>query len=203
VNKTIGNDAKRSLAPERVGNIRTSNPLELTPEDLSPAQCMWIDAIHGVVNQPRFELGIGDMAYVLSNMIAKMVSSSKYYFASTGAIAIIRDMGLDINQPIHIAKYLYGSKKMTMLEHMIPASILRAAILDGDKTKSEIEFICRNAGVVTVVTRGEDKGLSKAGLSRKMPENWRGIGDNPLKRYSVAGITLSDLRIIPMGPICR
>ena len=37
----------------------------------SEAQEMWMDTIISVVNQPKFIIKIGDMNYVLGNMIAK------------------------------------------------------------------------------------------------------------------------------------
>ena len=183
--------------------MKNSNPVAIPAKDLTAPQLMWIDVIHGVVNQPRFDLRLGDMNYVIRNMIAKMVSSSKYYFVSKGAFPLFKEFGLNINDPIRIEKYFYGKKTDTMLEHMIPASIIRDAILESDKTKDAIEFICRNSGVVTIVRREENKRLTTAGLSRKMPHDWAGIGDNPLKRYAAAGIILSEHKIIHEGPICR
>ena len=51
----------------------------------SEAQEMWMDTIISVVNQPKFIIKIGDMNYVLGNMIAKYVSSSKHYRISAGS----------------------------------------------------------------------------------------------------------------------
>ena len=183
--------------------MQCANPLEIPAEDLTEPQLMWIDVIHGVVNQPRFDLRLGDINYVIRNMIAKMVSSSKYYFVSKDAFPLFKEFGLNINDPIRIDKYFYGKKTDTMLEHMIPACIIRDIILESDKTKGAIEFICRNAGVVTIVRREENKKLTTAGLSRKMPQDWEGIGDNPLKRYSAAGVVLSEHKVTHEGPICR
>jgi radical SAM superfamily enzyme len=53
----------------------------------SEAQEMWMDTIISVVNQPKFNIKIGDMNYVLGNMIAKYVSSSKHYRISNEALS--------------------------------------------------------------------------------------------------------------------
>ena len=53
----------------------------------SEAQEMWMDTIISVVNQPKFIIKIGDINYVLGNMIAKYVSSSKHYRISNEALS--------------------------------------------------------------------------------------------------------------------
>jgi len=60
------------------------------------------------------------MNYVLGNMIAKYVSSSKHYKITEDALEYIQSLGLDASTSIHIAKHVYGKNKNTILEHIIP-----------------------------------------------------------------------------------
>jgi hypothetical protein len=63
--------------------------------------------------------------------------------------------------------------------------------------------ILLNSGSVVIVHRNDDELLKSAGLAKTMPSNWNGFGDDPIKRYSAAGIKLADIEIIHEGPICR
>jgi hypothetical protein len=51
---------------------------KLLSNGITEAQLMWEEVIIATLSQPHFQLGIGNMDYVLGNMIAKYVSSSKY-----------------------------------------------------------------------------------------------------------------------------
>jgi hypothetical protein len=143
------------------------------------------------------------MNYVLGNMVAKFVSSAEKYKISEGALLHIKKMGLNPLEPIHIAKYIYGKNRDTLLEHMIPASLIKKALVEARDSEAEMKKILLNSGSVVIVLRSEDEMLKLAGLNKAMPSNWMGYGDNPVKRYSEAGITIADIEIIHAGPICR
>ena len=88
------------------------------------------------------------------------------------------------------------------LEHVIPRSVLRDEILNSSRTKNDIiRILCASGGIV-IVHREEDRKLTENGLRRRMPKSWRGIGDNPFKRYEAAGIYMSNVQIENCGPIC-
>jgi hypothetical protein len=170
---------------------------------LTDAQEMWLDVITSVVQQPRFNIEIGDMSYVLGNMIAKFVSSAQHYRITEPALNHVTALGIDITKPVPIKKHVYGKDKPTLLEHMIPASIIKRGIVDSGKDSKSIRHILMNAGQVVIVLRTEDTQLIAAGLRSKMPPEWKGFGEDPLIRYRKAGIALSETLIVPAGPICR
>jgi hypothetical protein len=169
----------------------------------SESQLMWEDIIVDIVKNPKFNVKIGDMSYVLSNIIAKYVSSSKYYRISKDAELHLSNMNINLNEPVHIRKHVYGRDKKTILEHSIPVSITKNYIISKEISQEDLRYILRNSGFVAILTREEDERLKKNGLSRKMPTDWSGFGDNSEKRYSFANITLSAIMIEHAGPICR
>ena len=170
---------------------------------LTPAQLMWVDVIISTIQQDRFNLKIGDMNYVLGNMVAKFVSSADKYKISEGALQHIKLIGLNPLEPIHIKKYIYGKNRATLLEHMIPASFIKKALVESRDNEVHMKKILSNAGSVVIVLRKEDELLKAAGLNKLMPSNWEGFGDDPTKRYLVAGINIAEIEIIHEGPICR
>ena len=170
---------------------------------LTEAQEMWMDTIISVVSQPKFNIKIGDMNYVLGNMIAKYVSSSKHYRISNEALSYIKSISLDETKPLHIKKHIYGKDKNTILEHIIPSSIIKNAIVNSRNDPVTIQQILLHSGYVIIVTREEDKRLTEGKLSRKMPDSWSGFGDVPEKRYDAVGIQISSVFIEHEGPICR
>ena len=170
---------------------------------MTEAQEMWIDTITSVVNRQKFNEKIGDMNYVLGNMIAKYVSSSKHYRITEGALEYIQSIGLDTSVSIHIAKHIYGKDKNTILEHIIPVSIIKKAIIQNRTDTGAVNNILLNAGFVIIATRAEDDLLSKAKLAQKMPANWTGFDDRAEKRYEAVNIKISNTLIEHVGPICR
>jgi len=164
---------------------------------------MWADIIQGVVINPLFNEKIGDMNYVLGNMIAKYVSSAEHYRITEEGLKHIRDIGLNETQPIHTAKHLYGKDKNTILEHIIPVSIIKKEIIKNRGDASQVANILANSGFVVIATRNEDRILTDAKLSKQMPSNWTGFGDRPEKRYESVGIKISHALIAHAGPICR
>lgn len=183
--------------------MRHDNPVRIDHASLTEAQFMWIDTITAVVNQPRFDLKIGDMAYVLGNMIAKMISSAKYYRISDEARNYAEKLDIDLWKPVNVCRDLYGRKKETLIEHTVPVSVIRSFILQSDRSHASVEFACCESGPPAIITRAENQKLTEVRLSRKMPPGWEGIGDNPLKRYESASLTLSDIQVERTGRVCR
>jgi hypothetical protein len=110
---------KKGKLKDHVGSLLESG--------LTEAQEMWVDIIIGVVTQPKFSMAIGNMDYVLGNMVAKYISSSKHYKITEQALSYIQSIGIDPKEPLHIKKYIYGKKKNTILEHIIPVSVIKHA----------------------------------------------------------------------------
>ena len=164
---------------------------------------MWVDVIVSVVTQKKFNIDIGNMDYVLGNMVAKFVSSSKYYKITERALGYIDSIGINSKEPLHVKKYIYGKEKNTILQHIIPASVIKKAIVQHRSDSEEIKQILSNSGFVIIATRDEDELLKNAKLSSKMPENWTGFGDKPEKRYEAVGIQIATTLIEHVGPICR
>lgn len=172
-------------------------------DSMTEAQEMWVDVIVSVVTQEKFNIEIGNMDYVLGNMVAKFVSSSKYYKITEQALEYIDSIGINSKEPLHVKKHIYGKEKNTILEHMIPASVIKKAIVQHRNHSDEIKRILSNSGFVIIATRDEDELLKNAKLSSKMPENWTGFGDKPEKRYEAVGIQIATTLIEHVGPICR
>jgi hypothetical protein len=187
----------------RIKPTTKSHVGEILESGLTEAQEMWTNIIVSVVNQPSFRLGIGNMDYVLGNMIAKYVSSSKCYKISEMAYEYIKSLGINLDEPLHVKKHVYGQKKNTILEHIIPSSVIKEAIVKNKENVNEVKRILSNSGFVVIVTRAEDKLLKDAKLSNKMPENWMGFGDRPEKRYEAVSIRISSKLIEHTGQICR
>jgi hypothetical protein len=162
---------------------------------LNAPQLMWIDVITAILAQPTFDVKIGNMGYVFKNMIAKFVSSSDYYRVSTGVFNSMIKNNLELHQlilndsPLNMKKYFYGKDKPSLLEHMIPTSVIAKSLLALGKEpkKEQVSFILRNSGEVAIILRTEDKLLSKS----KMPENWN-FSDSYYARYLEAGVTLEE-----------
>ena len=172
-------------------------------DSISEAQEMWVDIIISVVTQKKFNIEIGNMDYVLGNMIAKLVSSSKYYKITEHALNYIHSIGINSKEPLHVKKFIYGKEKNTILEHIIPASVIKKAVVENRHDSDEIKRILSNSGFVIIATRAEDELLKNAKLSSKMPATWTGFGDKPEKRYESVGIEISNTLIEHEGPICR
>jgi hypothetical protein len=170
---------------------------------LTEAQEMWADIIISVVSQPKFNMDIGNMDYVLGNMVAKYVSSSKYYKVTEQALNYIRSIGINAQEPLHIKKHIYGQKKNTILEHIIPANIIKHAIVANRSSTNAIKHILKNSGFVVIATRIEDQLLKDSKLRDKMPTTWNGFGDRPEKRYEAVGIKIANIQIEHIGQICR
>jgi len=162
---------------------------------LNAPQLMWIDVITAVLAQPTFDVKIGNMGYVFKNMIAKFVSSADYYKVSTGVFNSMIKNNLELYQlilndaPLNMKKYFYGKDKPSLLEHMVPTSVIAKSLLALGKEpeKERVSFILRNSGEVAIILRTEDKLLSKS----KMPENWN-FSDSYYARYLEAGVTLEE-----------
>lgn len=162
---------------------------------LNAPQNMWIDVITAILAQPTFDVKIGNMGYVFKNMIAKFVSSSDYYRVSTGVFNTIIRNNLELHElilndvPLNMKKYFYGKDKPSLLEHMVPTSVIAKSLLalGNAPEREQVSFILRNSGEVAIILRTEDKLLSKS----KMPKNWN-FSDSYYARYLEAGVTLEE-----------
>ncbi len=164
---------------------------------MNKAQLMWLDVITAVLQQPTFEMSIGGMSYVFRNIIAKFVSSSEFYKVSKGTEKIILGdadllQQVENKAPIDMKKHFYGRDKQTLLEHMVPTSIIAKLLIDlgPQPSRAQVEKILAGAGDVVIILRTENKLLSKS----KMPERWT-ISDSPVCRYDDAGVYISDLLV--------
>ena len=81
---------------------------------------------------------------------------------------------------------------------MIPASFINKALVEARANEAEMKKILLNSGSVVIVLRNEDVMLKLAGLSKTMPSNWLGFGDDPVKRYSVAGSNSLTISVVDL-----
>jgi hypothetical protein len=150
---------------------------------------------------PEVVGGRGDAGYLLNNMIAKYTLAANSYAISIQALAEFKRQTVDLSQT-HMRRRFYGKKSAFIYEHAVPAGVVRAALLAGDRTEAAIRQALVAAGTVAVLLRTEDQALKAQGLNAKMPEGWQ-LGDDPLARYTAAGITLSITALHVTGAICR
>lgn len=172
---------------------------------LNNPQKMWVDVIHSTISEPRFDLKIGDMNYVIRNMIAKYVSSADQYLVSEGVESLIESnelMAIQLGSGLRtdLRKLFYGSKsvatshgKPTMFEHCIPAAVVRDELMKhrdkfiGNKISPEefrqaTESTLVNSGPVIIVLKEENERLSRS----KMPTGWDYNSGDIFARYKQA-----------------
>ena len=171
---------------------------------MNEPQLMWLDIIHALIRQPKFNLKIGDLNYVFRNMIAKFVSSAEIYHVSAGVEALI-DGNPELKEKvingekINLKNYFYGGKSYyasqsikTLFEHSIPAAVirdelvlLREKIFSSDMSLQEsfekTKNVLLHSGFVVVVLKEENQRL----LRKSMPDGWV-FGADPFDRYAKA-----------------
>lgn len=171
-------------------------------------QSMWVDVIHAVLREEKFNLHLGDMNYVFRNMIAKYASSVDEYYVSEGVEELIDSdpvfgVARNAKGPLNLSKLFYGAKsessklgKSTMFEHSIPVAVVRDELIKAREKlyssggssvdfRADVESILKLSGRVVIVLKEEDKRLSRS----TMPSNWNYFSDdaeNDLVRYRLA-----------------
>ncbi len=143
----------------------------------------------------------GDAGYLLNNMIAKFSLAASEYLLSRAALSRLGQEGVDLSRRYRRSKF-YGKKSPFLYEHTIPASLVRQQLLLVQPVRVEVEVVLNSAGAVAVVLREEDDLLRTHGLRSSMPGGWT-WGDDPLARYHVAGIEITEQRLHMEGAICR
>lgn len=185
-------------------------------------QSMWVDVIHAVLREEKFNVHLGDMNYVFRNMIAKYASSTDQYYVSEGVEDLIDtqpvfEVARNAKGPLNLRKLFYGAKsessklgKPTMFEHSIPVAVVRDELLKAREKlyssgcsevnfRADVESILKLSGRVVIVLKEEDKRLSRS----KMPSTWNYFSDdneNDLERYSLAS---PPVRISPKYKLYR
>ena len=175
---------------------------------LNVDQLMWIDLLDAMLSLESFDLKKGDLQYVFSNAIAKMISSNRCYWITKDVEIHLEKEGYGLNDDIPTKKLFYGNRsgRNTTFEHVVPVGVISKYLWKNRKigqSKANIEKCIRGCGGVTIMSKEDDNKLEKAGLSRKMPESWVDFDDDPFIRYQVAGLERPQNRIRSVGPICR
>lgn len=69
-----------------------------------------------------------------------------------------------------------GIKNKLSHEHVVPAMTVVRILFDNDPTAPTLRYErqIRKFSVVAIITRDEENVLSRAGLARKMPDDWDG-----------------------------
>jgi len=158
----------------------------------------WIDA--GLHIPEVAELN-GDAGYIFNNMIAKYTLAADEYCISERALEKLNKNKVNLKE-IHFRRKFYGKDKPFIYEHSTPATVIRDALLNSDKSNETIKRILSEAGSVTMILRDEDILLKKAGLNARMPEEWA-MGDATNTRYKEAGIVISNIKLKVKGAIVR
>lgn len=75
-------------------------------------------------------------------------------------------------------------------DHAIPLSITAREILSHVDDRDKLSRLMEDGLRIVMITREEDRLLSKSGLRSSMPEGWT-WGDSPYARYNQVGIELA------------
>ena len=142
-----------------------------------------------------------DAKYLFRNMIPKYTSAASSYRISTLALDEFRRQRVDLTKTWKRSRF-YGSKNVFKYEHVIPAAIVLKKLLASDRRSETVHRILSESGFVAVLLKEQDQLLNSAGLRAKMPDGWE-WGDDPLERYRVVGIELSDRVLKVNGAIMR
>ena len=173
-----------------------------TPEnDDQRALRKWIEAGLAIPEVTQLH---GDAGYLLNNMIAKYTLAASRYAISVAALGVFDELEVDLAETYARRRFYgkQGGRNPFIYEHTVPAGVLRTAMLQAAPGPDVAARVLRSAGGVAVLLRGEDERLRAAGLGSRMPDGWA-LGDDPLARYIVAGIELSDVFLRVQGAICR
>lgn len=81
-----------------------------------------------------------------------------------------------------------GQNENTVREHIIPVSVAMRPIRDKVPGVEELAEAVKNSRLVAIITNKEHARLDKAGLRKKMPEDWD--EKDPFARYAHVGIKL-------------
>ncbi len=74
-------------------------------------------------------------------------------------------------------------------DHAVPLRYLQEQLLSlSSVTVRSVRRVLDKYGIVVLITKDDDRRLSKAGLRSRMPEDWD--GRDPLARYKAAGLEL-------------
>ena len=159
---------------------------------------LWITAGLGI---PEVASLYGDARYLIGNMVAKYTLAADSYKISVAAANRFAQMNVDLTTTWPRSKF-YGTGSPFKYEHVIPAAIIRKALLECDGAESTVKEILQQSGFVAVLLRDEDDKLRSAGLNARMPGSWQ-IGDDPMARYNAVGIEISNLVLRVRGAIVR
>lgn len=143
----------------------------------------------------------GDAGFLLNNMIAKYSLAADSYLVSEAAASQLDILGVGWDEQ-HKRSRFYGKESPFIYEHAIPAGVVRERLLQDHQTLDEVVRTLDMAGPVAVLLRSEDRVMNQSGLRASMPAGWS-WGSDPLARYHVAGIKMSDRRLLVLGAICR
>ena len=95
-------------------------------ENLNSEQSMWLNLLDAMLAHETFDLKKGDLQYVFSNAIAKMISSSGYYWVTKDVEILLEKEGYGLNDGIPTKNLFYGkqSGRSTTFEHVVPVGII-------------------------------------------------------------------------------
>lgn len=109
--------------------------------------------------------------------------------------------GLQVRRQSVVVRDVQGLKPI--VDHAVPVIVLMDEMFRWDQKSLEIstenlqmlEKFLSDSLVLVEVSRDEDRVLSRNGLQREMPAEWRVVGNplfkDPLARYKISGIELA------------
>ncbi len=160
---------------------------------MNQLQRVLLDIIYRIANvEDAFEHG-DDVLYGLKNYVARHSLANDLYFVSEQAFAELQGVGISL--PILRGKV---NKRRFTFEHPVPVHVVAEAIQESGRTRKAIAWILDYADCVTVVTKEEDRRLS-----RRMPAQWKYFQSSQFGRYEEVGISIRREKVRMRGAVVR
>lgn len=166
---------------------------------MNQLQTVIFEIIVKIANTPgAFEHG-DSVLYGLKNYIARHSLASDHYYVSEGAWAFFKE--LDLQVPLRRSR-VNRLKEVLTFEHPVPSSVVMHAIKSSNRTASKIGLLLDVADCVTLISKDEDRLISKKYKS-KMPDGWEFDTGNPFARYDFFNVVRRADRIPMIGSLVR
>jgi hypothetical protein len=164
---------------------------------MSDLQETILNIIINIANTPKaFDFG-NSATFPLRNYISRYSLANDEYYVTEKAFQLFEKHNL--TSPMKRSK-LKKMKKYFTYEHPVPSSVILKLIKSSNKTPKEIKAILKIADCVTLVTKEEDKQISKLHKS-KMPKDWHHLTCSQFARYELCNVKIRKEKISVNGAL--
>jgi hypothetical protein len=164
---------------------------------MNDLQKVIFNVIVNIANTPDVFKYKNSTLFGLRNYISRYSLGNDKYFVSEKAYSLFDEHKLKL--PLLRSK-LRKLKKHFTYEHPVPSSVVLKHIKNSNKTADEIKAILQVADCVTLVTKEEDKLVSKDHKSR-MPKGWICFEGSNFARYEHCVVKIREEKIPVYGTL--